>query len=84
MSTLHVKVPDAQADRHVILMEADPLHPSDNHEVFIVGYPGEVNEYEVGDTAGVRAKIASGELIEIDSPHRHAAAPKAPEKAPAK
>jgi hypothetical protein len=62
---MKVKVPDAQADRHVILMEADDLHPTDNHEIFIVGYPGEKNEYDVGDTIGVRAKIASGELVEI-------------------
>ena len=65
---MKVKVPDAHADRHVILMEADDLHPlQDNgtHEVFLVGYPNEDNIYDVGDTPGVRAKIASGELVEV-------------------
>lgn len=62
---MKVKVPDSQADRHVILMEADDLHPTDNHEIFLVGYPGEKNEYDVGDTPGVRAKIAGGELVEV-------------------
>jgi len=65
---MQVQVPPAQADRHVVLMEADELHPltdNKNHEVFIVGYPGEENIYEVGDTPGVRAKIASGELVEV-------------------
>jgi ribosomal protein S12 len=62
---MRVKVADAAADRHVILMEADDRHPTDNHEIFIVGYPGEKNEYDVGDTPGVRAKIASGELVEV-------------------
>jgi hypothetical protein len=69
-TSMRVKVPDSQADRHVILMEADPLHPTDNHEVFLVGYPGEKNEFEVGDTPGVRAKIASGELVEVGGRHQ--------------
>lgn len=62
---MRVKVADAAADRHVILMELDDLHPTDNHEIFLVGYPNEKNEYDVGDTPGVRAKIASGELVEV-------------------
>ena len=36
----------------------------------MAGYPGEANVYEVGDTPGVRAKIATGELVEVDRPRR--------------
>ena len=77
---MKVQVPESQADRHVILMEADDLHPlqpNGTHELFLVGYPKEDNIYEVGDTPGVRAKIASGELVEVG---RMQSAEKAPAK----
>ena len=62
-------------DRKVILSEADPAHPvNDNgdHEVFVAAYP-DAQPTQVGDTGLVRARIASGDLVEVDAPARKSA-----------
>jgi hypothetical protein len=66
-------------DRKVILSEADEQHPTPNHEVYIVGYEDprydadgnqiEANPaIEVGDTPGVRQRIAEGDLKIVSGP----------------
>lgn len=60
MATIHVKV--VNPDRKVVVAEFDPQHPGDTHEVLVVGFPGEDNVYEVGDTALVRQRVAEGAL----------------------
>jgi hypothetical protein len=68
-----------RTDRKVILSEYDELHPTDTHEIWIVGYEDprfdadgnqiEANPpIEVGDTAGVRQAIADKDLVLVDGP----------------
>ena len=76
-------------DRKVIVSEADPLHPTPNHEIWIVGYEdpridadGNPIEpanppIEVGDTPLVRRAIGDQLLAIVDKPlaRQQAAAP---------
>lgn len=68
-----------RTDRKVILSEYDELHPTENHEVYIVGYEDprtnadgvqiEANPpLEVGDTPGVRQAIAAKDLVIVSAP----------------
>ena len=87
--TLWVKAnPTPENTRKVILSEADAAHPG-NHEIWIVAYEeprfdADGNPVEpanppvqVGETPGVRAALASGDLIEGDAPARPAKAEEA-------
>lgn len=67
--TLFVR--SATKDRKVALSETSKAHP--NGEAWVVGYPDlpdgtedPANVVEVGDTPLVRAKLASGELLEVE------------------
>lgn len=83
-NTLWVKA--NRTDRKVIVSEYNDLHPTDNHEVFIVGYEDPRVDadgnavapanppIEVGDTPLVRQRIAEKDLVEVGKP---AAEPKA-------
>lgn len=74
-------------DRKVILSEADQSHPG-THEIFIVGYEDPRFDadgnpvipanpaIEVGDTPGVRQRIAEKDLIEVSGPSRLTAQPR--------
>ena len=82
-------VPTETNMRKVVLSEADEAHPTPNHEIWIVAYedPREDSEgnpvtpanppIHVGDTPGVRAALASGDLVEVER-----TAAKAEESAP--
>lgn len=85
--TLWVKAnPKPENLRKVILSEADEAHPG-THEVWLVAYEeprvnadGDPVEpanppTQVGDTPGVRAALASGDLVEVDAPKAAKAAP---------
>lgn len=77
-------VPRPENLRKVVLSEADAAHPTSTHEVFIVayedprmdadGHPVEPANppIEVGDTPGVRGRIAAGDLIEVSAPKKDA------------
>lgn len=78
MSTIWVQA--QRHDRKVIVSEYDEQHPTANHEIYIVGYEdprydADGNEVtpanpaiEVGDTAGVRQRIAEGDLKVVSGP----------------
>jgi hypothetical protein len=82
--------------RKVILSEADPSHPTPNHELWIVAYEdprfdADGNPVEpanppirVGDTPGVRAALQAGDLIEADAPRQAHREPEKPEQPPQK
>lgn len=67
-------------DRKVILSEADELHPTPNHEIWLVGYEDPRFDadgkeivpanppIEVGDTPGVRHAISDKLLAIVDAP----------------
>lgn len=75
-------------DRKVILSEADELHPTPNHEIWIVGYEDPRFDADnnpivpanppikVGDTPGVRKAISDKLLTIVEKPMaRQQAAP---------
>lgn len=74
-------VRSAKKDRKVVLSEGHEDHPGG--EAWVVGYPDvdgaddPMNIVEVGQTALVRGKVASGELLEVEKPmaRQQAAAP---------
>jgi len=53
----------AKEDHKVVLSEYDELHPG-NHEAWV---SGDERIWEVGRTALVQSKLASGELLEVDA-----------------
>lgn len=82
MSTIWVQA--QRHDRKVIVSEYDEQHPTANHEIYIVGYEdprydADGNEVtpanpaiEVGDTPGVRQRIAEGDLKIVSGPQTSA------------
>lgn len=82
-----MQVQVTKPNRQVVLWEQDPAHKEANPdwpdgEIYLVGYPDEDNIYTVGDTPGVRGKIASGELVEVRSTPTSSKKTKAAESAP--
>lgn len=58
-----LRVRTVGSDQHVILAEGHADHPGG--EIFLAAFPDDDTIHEVGDTPGVRGKIASGELVEV-------------------